>query len=241
MKAMLAAVLLSLALTAPPAQADTVTPQLTRGWNLQGNTVNDAIDVGAYFGTKAAPVAGVTENVVSVWTWNATARRWAFYTPVLTPAELVEYTGRLGYDILTTINPGTAYWVMARDHAFSLPTQTGTPVTWDGFRLESLPSGFNLIATGSAVTPSEFNTQVTVVPPAPGANPVVTTNFTTLWAWNRDGENGTIGKWFFYAPSLEASGGLPAVKAYCDAHNYLHFQDYGKTLGHAIGFWIQKP
>jgi hypothetical protein len=72
------------------------------------------------------------------------------------------------------------------------------------------------------------------VPPAPGTIP--TDNLLTLWAWDA-----AAGNWYFYSPLLEASGGLAAVKAYADGKSYLHFQDYGKTLGIGTGFWVNRP
>ncbi|MBI3042930.1 MAG: hypothetical protein HYY78_08910 [Betaproteobacteria bacterium] len=71
-------------------------------------------------------------------------------------------------------------------------------------------------------------------PPSPGVIP--TDNFVSLWAWDA-----LAGTWYFYSPLLEASGGLPAVKAYADSHFYRHFQDYNKTLGIGTGFWVNKP
>jgi hypothetical protein len=55
----------------------------------------------------------------------------------------------------------------------------------------------------------------------------------SLWAWDAARMN-----WYFYAPSLEAAGGLAAVKGYADSQNYLDFQDYGKMIGIGAGFWV---
>ena len=64
---------------------------------------------------------------------------------------------------------------------------------------------------------------------------IPTNNFVSLWVWDA-----AAGRWYFYSPLLESSGGLPAVKAYANSHNYLHFQDFGKTLGIGTGFWVNK-
>src|SRR6185436_20116016 len=95
--------------------------------------------------------------------------------------------------------------------------------TWNGSNFAALAPRFNLIATADEITPSEFNIRVTQPAPAQGVVPIG--NFASLWAWNA-----ALSRWFFYAPSLEASGGLPAVKGYTVSHNYLHFQEYNKTL-----------
>ena len=70
---------------------------------------------------------------------------------------------------------------------------------------------------------------------------VPTTNFLSLWVWDY-----TVSKWYFYAPSLHAAtGGLANVKAYADAHNFLHFYDASdnpvKFLGLGAGFWVSRP
>lgn len=65
------------------------------------------------------------------------------------------------------------------------------------------------------------------MPPAPEVIPL---NFITLWAW----DNG-LGNWYFYAPSLEANGGLTN---YITSKGYL---DFGlKTLEPTSGFWLNK-
>ena len=55
---------------------------------------------------------------------------------------------------------------------------------------------------------------------------------TTLWAWDA-----TTSAWYFYAPSLDASGGLGA---YISAKGCLDFGLNGKTLGIGSGFWLNR-
>ncbi|MBI3041679.1 MAG: Ig-like domain repeat protein [Betaproteobacteria bacterium] len=211
----------------------TFTPGLASGFNLMGNSLNTTLDVSTLFGNQDAPVAGVTENVVSIWKWNAIDGRWAFYSPALTAAGIAAYAASLNYEVLATVNPGEGYWVNAIN-PITLPDQNGTNFVWDGTTFAALISGFNLIATADTLTPSEFNIQVSPAPPAQGVVP--TDNFTSLWVWDAG-----AGTWYFYSPLLEASGGLPAVKSYADSHNFLHFQDTGRTLGIGGGFWVNRP
>ena len=47
-----------------------------------------------------------------------------------------------------------------------------------------------------------------------------------------------MSSWYFYAPSLAASGGL---SAYITGKGYLDFTAGGKTLGPGVGFWVNRP
>ncbi len=209
------------------------TPNLVSGFNLIGNSLNITIDVAATFGNQTAQVTGITSNIVSIWKWNAVHGRWAFHSPQLTVSGIITFAVSKGYEVLATINPGEGYWVNAVTQ-MTLPAQTGTGYNWSGFSYSALPSGFNLISHANTVTPSQFNILMSVTPPSPGAIP--TDNFLTLWAWDA-----AAGNWYFYSPLLEASGGLAAVKSYADSKFYRHFQDFNKTLGIGVGFWVNKP
>ena len=81
-------------------------------------------------------------------------------------------------------------------------------------------SGWNLIATGDGKTPSQFNAIVAAATP-----------LTTLWAWDAGQSN-----WYFYAPSLEKTGGLAN---YITSKSYLNFGS--SVLGPTTGFWANKP
>ncbi|MBI3041913.1 MAG: hypothetical protein HYY78_03705 [Betaproteobacteria bacterium] len=48
------------------------------------------------------------------------------------------------------------------------------------------------------------------------------------------------GTWYFYSPLLESSGTLSAVKSYANSRGYRHFEDFGKTIGLGIGFWVNR-
>jgi hypothetical protein len=84
--------------------------------------------------------------------------------------------------------------------------------------------------TGNDVLPAVINLSLSATPPAPGPVPL---NLTTLWAWDNP-----LSQWYFYAPSLEASGGLAA---YIAGKSYLDFSQHNKTLGNGAGFWVNKP
>jgi chitodextrinase len=215
------------------AVGPTFTADLELGFNLISNSLDITLNVPATFGNQDAPVAGVTENVVTLWKWNAVDGRWAFYSPQLSAAAIASFASSKGYDVLSTINPGEGYWVNALN-AVTLPAQTGAPYNWTPATFAILPSGFNLIAHTDERTPSEFNIDVSPTPPAPGTVP--TTNFLTLWVWDA-----AAAKWYFYSPLLESSGGLAAVKAHADSHFYLHFQDDNKKIGLGVGFWVNRP
>jgi hypothetical protein len=208
-------------------------PQLETGFNLGSNALNITLDVATLFGNQDTPVAGVTSNIVSLWKWNAVDQRWAFYSPQLTAPGNAAYAASHNYDALANVNPGEGFWMNAIN-PITLPAQSGTTFTWSGANFAALPAGFNLISAATSMTPSQFNMSVSATPPAPGVIP--TDNFVSLWAWDAVAE-----KWYFYSPLLETVGGLSAVKSYADSHNYMHFQDYNKTIGIGTGFWVNRP
>lgn len=220
------------AATLPPGEY-VFTPELELGWNLLGNSLSASIDVAAVFGDQSNPVTGITEHVISVWKWDAVSTRWAFHSPKLSPTEIASYAASRGFEVLGIILPGEGYWVNAAS-PISMPMQTGSVFSWTSFNFSALPSGWNLIATASNVSPSQFNVQVSPTPIQQGQIP--TDNFVSLWAWNT-----AIGAWYFYAPSLELSGGLAEVKANAGSRDYLHFEDFNRKLGVGDGFWVNRP
>ena len=208
--------------TTLPAGFLSSTPNLEAGFNLMGNSFNTSLNVAATFGNQDSPVAGVTENIATVWKWNALDQRWAFYSPLLSVAGNLAYAASRNYDLLASVAPGEGYWVNAIV-PISLPAQVGAGLNYDCTGLAALPAAFNLLAIADALTPSQF------------ANNLSCVAIATLWSWDAAGT-----KWYFHSPLLEASGGLAAVKNYADSHNFLHFPDSGKKLGLGVGFWINK-
>lgn len=216
-----------------PSNTPGITPALLNGFNLLGNTFGTPLNVVQLFGSADNPVPGLSAFIASVWKWDAANQRWAFHSPQLGTIANAAFAASRGYAVLSNIAPGEGYWVSALG-PLSLPLQSGTPFNWTSTDFGALASGFHLIAHAGLIAPRQFNAGISSAPPAPGAVP--TANFTSLWAW--DAQRAT---WFFYAPQLEASGGLAAVKSYADSHYLLHFEDQGRTLGPGTGFWVQRP
>ncbi|OIN94314.1 MAG: hypothetical protein AUJ20_01115 [Comamonadaceae bacterium CG1_02_60_18] len=187
------------------AQATTITYQLSlaTGWNLVGNSLSTPINAKTIFGGQA--------GIVTVWKWNASNRTWAFYAPSLdTNDTLATYASGKGYSVLDSIYPGEGYWVNASTPLL-LGSQSGTG---ESLTADRLTTGWNLSATGDAVTPAVFSTRVG--------------NVTTLWAWDNPQS-----KWYFYAPSLAANNSLAS---YIAGKGYL---DFGSgMLDNGSGFWV---
>jgi hypothetical protein len=197
---------------------------LSNRWNLLGNSVNAPITVSATFGDP--------NQVATVWKWLPASSKWAFYSPALADGGLAYAIGK-GYDFLTTINGGEGFWVNAKA-AFTVPLPAGTVVPTHSFQDQPDPAqnkllkAWNLIAVGDKVMPSVFNLGLSASPPASSTIPL---NVTTLWAWDN-----AAGNWYFYAPGLDAAGGLVS---YITTKGYL---DFGvKRLDPTMGFWVNKP
>ncbi len=193
---------------------------LVVGWNLIGNGTNVPLDVAATLGDAS--------KVTTVWKWMPTGSKWAFYTPSLVGQALTDYAATKGYEVLTSINGGEGFWVNAKQ-AFTVTPPSGNALPAASFQTTLTP-GWNLIAIGEVMTPSQFNLALSLTPPSPGAIPL---NLTTLWAWEA-----SQSAWYFYAPSLEANGGLTN---YITSKNYRDFTANSKTLGQGVGFWVNRP
>ena len=180
---------------------------LSPGWNLLGNSLTQTLSVPALYGDR--------NRVTTVWKWDTGTTGWQFYTPQMDAAALQTYAAGKGYGVLAEIKPGEGYWVNAIAQP-ALATQSGASFN---LTAANLVQGWNLVATGNAVTPAAFNQSL-------GAAPL-----TTLWAWNN-----ATSQWYFYAPSLDALGTLPG---YISAKAYLDFG--GKTLDRGTGFWVNRP
>lgn len=198
----------------PPVTTESLS--LIPGWNLLGNGMGTPLTVATAFGDP--------NKVTTVWKWLPASSNWAFYAPSFADGGAAYAAGK-GYAFLTSIAAGEGFWVNAKA-AFTLPL-AGTAVTSTSFQT-ALGSGWNLIATGDRPTPSGFNRLISTPSATPGVVPL---NLTTLWGWDA-----ALLNWYFYAPSLEASGGL---FAYVTSKSYLDFA--GRTLDPTTGFWVNKP
>jgi alpha-tubulin suppressor-like RCC1 family protein len=197
---------------------------LVSGWNLIGNSYNVALDVTSLLSDPA--------NVTTVWKWLPSSTKWAFYAPTLPSQALADYVKNKGYEVLSTVVGGEGFWVNAKQ-AFELQVPNGVQVLSTDFQsggAKQLNSGWSLIAIGDNKEPSSFNSSLSLTPPSGGK---VASNVTTLWAWDAD-----TSKWYFYAPSLEASGGLIN---YNNSKGYLDFSSNQKKLAPGVGFWVNSP
>lgn len=88
------------------------------GWNLLGNHSGSEISVANTFNQS---------GVTSVWVWNASSMRWAFYAPSFADGG-VAYAASKGYDALTTIAPEQGFWVNA-SQTLSVDTKSPTSPT----------------------------------------------------------------------------------------------------------------
>ena len=188
---------------------------LIQGWNLLGNSVQAPITVASTF-NDSTKAASVWKWVTSGTTSGVSYPSWAYYSPALSDGGRA-YASTRGYEFLTTISSGEGFWVNANT-AFTAPLPVGATVTSSSFR--NMSSGWHLISTADADTPSAFNTTVAV---------------TSLWVWDS-----ARSKWYFYAPSLQAQGGS-ALSNYISTKGYLDFTSASKTLGPAVGFWVNIP
>jgi chitodextrinase len=206
------------------ADAGAVALNLVASWNLLGNSVNAPLTVAASFGNAV--------DVSKVWKWVPATSKWAFYTPSLADGGAA-YALSKGYDFLTVINGGEGFWVNAKV-AFTTQLPIGAAVNTSAFADQMLtpnmlPLGWSLISIGDNRVPRSFVNAIALTPPA--TPNVVATSLTTLWAWDS-----ALSNWYFYAPSLDNSGGLDA---YITTKGYLNFGT--KVLDPAMGFWVNHP
>ncbi len=193
---------------------------VTPGWNLLGNPINQSITVATKFGDA--------NKVSSVWKWDTVKANWQFYAPGMDSAALQSYATSHGYGVLTEISPGDGYWVQAKVQA-DLGSMCGTSIN---LRQSSLSSGWNLVSTASPISAKDFNLTLSTTPPTAGQVPI---NMTSLWAWDANQAN-----WYFYAPVLDAQGGN-VLTEYISKSNYKDFNSNGKTLGNGVGIWVNRP
>ena len=175
------------------------------GWNLLGNSSNQVLTV------SSPALYGDATRITSVWMWDASYANWRFYSPAMSFSDLQSYTSTMGYRVLNQINPGDGYWVNAKA-AFSATLINGSGPE------PAIATGWNLVATGNNVSPPAFIASHATV------------DVSSMWAWDN-----LTAKWYFYAPSLDASGSLDS---YIASKGYLSFKNGGKKLGNGSGFWV---
>ena len=203
----------TVAVTTTTTLAPSTPLDFVQGWNLVGNGTDTPIDVATTF-------AG-TNQFVSIWKWVAAQGAWAFHSPALAAqggTVLADYVAAKGYQLLGTIAGGEGFWVNAKQPlGVNVPSGNALGVASTN---SMLTKGWNLVSIGESAIPKQFcDAQVNGV--------------TSVWAWDARGS-----AWYFYAPSLDASGGL---LNYTASKGYLDFTATGKTLGAGMGFWVNKP
>ena len=186
---------------------------LIAGWNLMGNSSAVPIDVAATLGDAS--------KINSVWTWNKTASKWAFYAPSMTATDLATYAEGKGYDVLTIIPSKEGFWVNASTPS-SLPLATSSIAK---LAESDLQVGWNLVSSADFRTPSQLNQILSSS--LNGAGKVIA----STWAWDKKN-----GKWKFYAPSLEAQGGS-TLDDYVGSKGYLPFTS-ASTFSATDGYWV---
>ncbi|PIQ51067.1 MAG: hypothetical protein COW02_16710 [Comamonadaceae bacterium CG12_big_fil_rev_8_21_14_0_65_59_15] len=220
------------------------TTVLVAGWNLLGNPLQTPVQMQERFGRVDAPLAGVTDNVVSVWKWLPAASQWAFYTPSMTASALASYAFGKGYAVLDRIEPGEGYWINAKAPP-SFPARTGVP---SPTLPQAVPAGWSLLGVGGeAVTPAAFDKALSVGALSgqslcfPGecwqvsGGLAATPSLKTLWTWNAGGS-----QWRFFAPSLALQGGT-VLQDYAAGKGYDPY-DLAENLYLHIGegFWVNR-
>jgi len=225
--------------------ADSITEAtvLVAGWNLLGNPLQTAIQLQQRFGSVDAPVAGVTDNVVSVWKWLPGNAQWAFYAPSMTASALASYALGKGYVVLDRIEPGEGYWINAKGQ-FSFPARSGVPSSTVP---QTLPTGWSLLGVGGeAVTPAAFDKALSVGRLSgqsmcyPGecwqvsGGMAATPSIKTMWTWDAKGQ------WRFFAPSLALDGGT-ALQDYATGKGYVAYDLAENLYLHTgEGFWVNR-
>ena len=189
----------------------TIPFNLVPGWNLKGNSSTVPMDVAATFGDAA--------RITTVWKWNPSASKWAFYTPALSPSALATYAQGKGYDVLTSIAPKEGFWV----NASTSVTSAGSVANGALLAESDLQQGWNLVGSADYYSPSQLNHNLSSSLDAAGKAIVST------WAW--DAPNSS---WKFYAPALEAQGGT-ALADYAAGKGY---QSFSAVLSASDGYWM---
>ena len=205
-----AALLISALLLSCTAHAQ-ATFNLMTGWNLLGNSSAAPINVATTFGDSS--------KITTVWKWNKTSSKWAFYTPAMSSADLATYTTSKGYDVLTSIASKEGFWVNAASTAaISGPAATGVTLAESDLQV-----GWNLVGSADSKTPAELNQSLSSSLATAGKGIV------TTWAWDAP-----TSKWKFYAPSLATQGGT-VLTDYIGGKGYLPFTT---SLSTTDGYWV---
>ena len=192
------------------AQAQSLS--LVSGWNLAGNNSSAAIDPIAAFGNVEAKVGGVSDQILTAWTWDQANSSWKFFAPSMTPVQLKTYADAKSYSVLGSIVSGDGYWVNAKASlTLALPGAAGgTPAT------RSLLAGWNLLGN---------NSPAALDPVKVFGSGITTSQVVTVWKWDRLNSS-----WMFFAPSMNST----------DLTSYAAGKGYGvlASILPGDGFWV---
>lgn len=228
------AVALALASLAPSHAVAAASVTAVLGWNLLGYSDTAAVNVVDAFGNN--------DKVTSVWKWDATNSKWAFYSPSFaTPTALSDYAATKGYAVLTTINGGEGFWVNAKTpFTATLPApqaQVVNPAALAGIQtgMAAFASLFaTAVPTASAVTPmfdttmlnsgknqTEFATAITTA----GNGPSIGFTFSNIALVNPlDGgaiPNDSTHQWFTFDMTNNSGSQTPWLAVKNSASNWL--------------------
>ncbi len=180
--------------------------KVSNGWNLHGAVTGTPLFPWPTFGNLVDNdptngvwwnIGGLTENIVSVWKWNAEAYKWEFYSPRLDSTTMAGYAQNHGIGVLSVINPGEGFWILSKGETWMY--QSGyladdLITTW-GLG-GGVKNGWNLLAVPVGMTVEEFAGLFDQNPPAPGVIPGVD-KIMSVWGWDS-----AAGKWKFYSPQM---------------------------------------
>lgn len=181
------------------------------GWNLLGNHTIGPIDM-SFAGLNDA------SKVNSVWTWNRTTGKWAFYAPSLSASDLAAYAQGKGYEVLSSIPIKQGFWINASTR-FTLSSYWNAH--GDTLALYDLQKGWNLLGPTLAKTPAQILDALKPGLYAPDKS------IATVWTWDA-----ATSKWRFYAPNLDQAGTLS------DYINRRSFEPFVAPIAAGEGYWI---
>ena len=101
--------LISQPLTIPGTQPPDPSFSLKKGWNLIG-LKNDEKKI------VTDLISGIEAKIASVWKWEK--NDWSVYLPGQTTGK---YASIMGFEVLSTINPGEGFWVNCKDALLLAP------------------------------------------------------------------------------------------------------------------------
>jgi hypothetical protein len=204
--------LLACALAFSAAAKPQTTWNISPGWNLLGNGSIGSLEV-------RNPGLNNPTQTTSVWAWNNSTGKWAFFSPSLTSSELTAYAQSNGYDVLDNIASKQGFWVNAAA-AYTITSPWNNTATLVG---SDIKVGWNLVSGSSDKTSTQLIQSLQQTLSSSGID------VASMWAWDR-----LDSTWKFYSPSLEKQGG----SALTDYINTQKYKPFPASLEPSEGVWI---